>query len=98
MGRTEFLTQRLEASPGWKAQTTHESEMALFNECTQSCARIVLDMADIVRDGDFATGTVANRLLGRLVLLAILVAWTIALQLRTCPAQVDCSLEKQILN
>src|SRR4051812_33651503 len=29
--------------------------MALFNECTQSCARIVLDMADIVRDGDLAT-------------------------------------------
>jgi hypothetical protein len=26
--------------------------MALFNECTQSCARIVLDMADIVRDGE----------------------------------------------
>ena len=29
--------------------------MALFNECTQSCARIVLDMADIVRDGDLST-------------------------------------------
>jgi len=28
--------------------------MALFNECTQSCARIVLDMADIVRDGDLS--------------------------------------------
>ena len=27
--------------------------MALFNECTQWCAHIVLDMADIVRDGDF---------------------------------------------
>jgi hypothetical protein len=24
--------------------------MALFNECTQLCARIVLDMADIVRE------------------------------------------------
>jgi hypothetical protein len=24
--------------------------MALFNECTQSCAHIVLDMADIVRE------------------------------------------------
>ena len=47
--------KRLEASPGWKAQTTHESDMALFNECTQWCAHIVLDMADIVRDGDFAT-------------------------------------------
>jgi hypothetical protein len=29
--------------------------MALFNECTQWCAHIVLDMADIVRDGDIAT-------------------------------------------
>ena len=29
--------------------------MALFNECTQSCAHIVLDTADIVRDGDFST-------------------------------------------
>jgi len=36
-------------------QTTHESEMALFNECMQSCAHIVLDIADIVREGDFAT-------------------------------------------
>ncbi len=31
--------------------------MALFYECMQSCARIVLDMADIVRDGDFALRT-----------------------------------------
>jgi hypothetical protein len=29
--------------------------MALFNECTQWCAHIVLDMADIVRDGDIST-------------------------------------------
>ena len=29
--------------------------MALFNECMQSCAHIVLDTADIVRDGDFST-------------------------------------------
>jgi hypothetical protein len=54
MGRTEFLPQRLEVSPGWKAQTTHESEMALFSECMQECARKVLDTADIVRDGDFS--------------------------------------------
>jgi hypothetical protein len=27
--------------------------MVLFNECMQSCAHIVLDTADIVRDGDF---------------------------------------------
>jgi hypothetical protein len=57
MGRTEFLPQRLEASPGWKAQTTHESEMALFSECMQECARKVLDTADIVRDGDISTTT-----------------------------------------
>jgi hypothetical protein len=31
--------------------------MALFNECMQSCALIVLDTADIVRDGDFSTTT-----------------------------------------
>ena len=29
--------------------------MALFNECIQSCAHIVLDTADIVRDGDLST-------------------------------------------
>jgi hypothetical protein len=28
--------------------------MALFNECMQSCALIVLDTADIVRDGDLS--------------------------------------------
>jgi len=53
-GRTEFWLQRLEASPGWKAQTTHESEMALFYECMQWCARILLETADIVRDGAFS--------------------------------------------
>ena len=31
--------------------------MALFNECMQSCAHIVLDTADIVRDGDFSPTT-----------------------------------------
>jgi len=36
--------------------------MALFNECMQLCAHIVLDSADIVRDGDFSTAT---RLFGR---------------------------------
>ncbi len=29
--------------------------MALFSECMQKCARKVLDTADIVREGDFAT-------------------------------------------
>ena len=38
-------------------QTTHQSEMALFNECTQWCAHIVPDMADIVRDGDLSSTT-----------------------------------------
>ncbi|MGB8063571.1 MAG: hypothetical protein WCF26_16880, partial [Candidatus Sulfotelmatobacter sp.] len=36
------------------AQTIYESEMAFFHECTQWCARIVLDSADIVRDRDFS--------------------------------------------
>ena len=31
--------------------------MALFNECMQSCVHIVLDTADIVRDGDVSTAT-----------------------------------------
>ncbi|MGA6951272.1 MAG: hypothetical protein WBQ40_16200, partial [Candidatus Sulfotelmatobacter sp.] len=46
---------RLEASPGWEAQTIYESEMALFNECRERHAHIALDTADIVRDGDFST-------------------------------------------
>ena len=49
-GTAGFLGQRR----GRKAQTIYESEMALFNECMQSCARIVLDTADIVRDGDLS--------------------------------------------
>ena len=36
--------------------------MALFNECMQSCALIVLDTADIVRDGDFSTVILDSRL------------------------------------
>jgi hypothetical protein len=31
--------------------------MALFTECRQSCVHVVLDIADIVRDGDFTTVT-----------------------------------------
>jgi hypothetical protein len=38
---------------GWKGNTIHESEMALFSECTRSCARKVLDTADIVREAMF---------------------------------------------
>ena len=46
--------KRFKASPGWNAQTIHQSEMALFNERMQGCSQNVLDSADIVRDGDFA--------------------------------------------
>jgi len=31
--------------------------MALFSECMQLCAQIVVDIADIVRDGDFTSTT-----------------------------------------
>jgi hypothetical protein len=31
--------------------------MALFNECMQLCAHILLDRDDIVRDGDLSTIT-----------------------------------------
>jgi hypothetical protein len=31
--------------------------MALCHECMQSCAHIVLDTADIVKDGDFTPAT-----------------------------------------
>ena len=34
--------------------------MALFNECMQWCAYIVLDIADIVRDGDVSTAILEN--------------------------------------
>ena len=53
MGRTEFLTPTIRSEPRLNAQTIYESEMALFNECMQSCAHIVLDTDDIIRDGDF---------------------------------------------
>jgi hypothetical protein len=33
--------------------------MALFYECMERCAHIVLDIADIVRDGDISTATTA---------------------------------------
>jgi hypothetical protein len=36
------------------AKPIYESEMALFSECMQLCAQIVLDIADIVRDGDLS--------------------------------------------
>ena len=53
MGRTEFLTPTIRSEPRLESANHNESEMALFNECTQLCAQKVLDAADIVRDGDF---------------------------------------------
>jgi hypothetical protein len=44
-----------ERATGWKAQTNNESEMALFSECMQECARKMLDSADIVRDRDLSS-------------------------------------------
>ena len=38
---------------GWHSKTIHESEMALFHECTPQCAQKELDTADIVRDAIF---------------------------------------------
>jgi hypothetical protein len=39
-----------ERAYGWKSNTFNESKMALFSEYMKSCARKVLDTADIVRD------------------------------------------------
>jgi hypothetical protein len=61
MGRTKFRPQRLTASPGWKAQTFNQSEMALFSEPMPSCAPKELDAADIVRDGDITTVIIQSR-------------------------------------
>ena len=38
---------------GWQSKIIHESEMALFHECTCSCARKEVDTADIVREAMF---------------------------------------------
>jgi len=50
----------LRASLGWqsKSKSFNESEMALFSECMPSCARKVLDTADIVRDGDLVDNVI----------------------------------------
>jgi hypothetical protein len=49
LGRTEFLNPNdsKRAQVG-NAQTIHESEMALFYECIQQCARKPIDTADVV--------------------------------------------------
>ena len=49
------LSERLKSEPSFESSTNYESEMALFPECTPRCAQKVLDTADTVRDGDFAT-------------------------------------------
>src|SRR5581483_7598383 len=38
-GSVGRVPQRLEASPAWKAQPPHASEMALFHGCMPGCAR-----------------------------------------------------------
>jgi hypothetical protein len=50
-----------------QSNSFNQSEMALFSECMLKCAHIVLDTADIVRDGDFSQpwlflGGVSHRL------------------------------------
>src|SRR5580693_7985691 len=45
------------------AQTTYESEMALFFECMPQCAQKVFDTADIVRDRDLSPTTASSALL-----------------------------------
>ena len=58
MGRTEILTRTdYERALVGMATYSHESEMALFHECTLQCAQKELDTADIVRDGDFSPAT-----------------------------------------
>ena len=63
LGRTEFLDRNdCERAFGWKAKTIHESEVALISECRSQCAQTVLDIADIVRDGDFLPTTISPNL------------------------------------
>jgi len=51
MGRTESLNLKndYERACGWYGHF-NKSEMALFSECTDSCAQKLLHTADIVRD------------------------------------------------
>jgi hypothetical protein len=61
MGRTECPDLNgLRASLRLESNTFNESEMALFSECTQSCARKVLDTADIVREAWFRQLSFSN--------------------------------------
>jgi len=55
LGRTEFLTLTIRASPGWKAQTNlRERNGALSLSACRRVLERVLDTADIVRDGDIS--------------------------------------------
>jgi hypothetical protein len=63
MGRTEFLTWKTitsEPTVG-KGNTINESEMALFFECMQQCARKVLDTGRHCQRGDFSTTILSRR-------------------------------------
>jgi hypothetical protein len=62
-----------ERAYGWKGNTIHESEMALFSECMPQCARKVLDTADIVREACLRVVR-ANLRVPRLTVLRL--AWT----------------------
>ena len=54
MGRTEFPDlQLIESEPRLDPALFHESEMALFSECTRWYAQKGLDTAGIVRDAIF---------------------------------------------
>ena len=56
IARNEGLRRKtFNSEPRLNAQLIYESEMALFPECMLSCAQRVLDIANIVRDGDLST-------------------------------------------
>ncbi len=56
MGRTEFLTLTIRSEPRLEsANQPRERNGALQQECMHSCAHTVIDIADIVRDGDIST-------------------------------------------
>jgi len=58
MGRTEFLTLTIRSEPRLEsANQPRERNGALQQECMHSCAHTVIDIADIVRDGDFSPTT-----------------------------------------
>jgi hypothetical protein len=60
--RVPDLNIDLRASLGWSSQSNsfNQSEMALFYECMPSCARKLLDTADIVRNAMLRQRPLAN--------------------------------------